>query len=488
MPLFREILGTVRATAFAAVFVTSGMGLTCVLSGCGNASEGAASASVGDDGKTARTTASVEKKDAADSDKQTAAADGSSDKESDGDDDGEKDKETAVLVRTGTFERRTIDAVLKVHAELWPLESADVLPETTGVIGQVFKREGDPVRTGEVVIQLDDEKLALATEMKKALWEQAQSQVTLAELVVRESDALVETKAVLAEKASVEYERMKQLFEGVGDDSLEGVISKELYDEKRYAHEGAGLDHKTAKIQAEKARVDLEVARQSERQAEIDYRTAVYEQGLKKLKSPIDGHVTFLEKKRGELVSTSEKVFSVVNDRKLEAKLFVPQSKLPDLEVGQRVKIECEVFEGRQFEGRLEVINPVVDRENGMVRVFVGISDEEALAFLRPGMFVSGEIVLKTREDALMVSKRAILFENQQSVIYLVEGDRARRYAVQSDPDFEDLTHVEVRGLLGVDGSYVDPIPSNPAVVLMGQRNLKEGTLVELDKTVGKKQ
>ena len=97
MSLFREILGTVRAPTFAAVFVTAGMGLTCVLSGCGNASEGAASASVGDDGKTARTTASVEKKDAADSDKQTAAADGSSDKESDGDDDGDAVAAAAVL-------------------------------------------------------------------------------------------------------------------------------------------------------------------------------------------------------------------------------------------------------------------------------------------------------------------------------------------------------------------------------------------------------
>jgi RND family efflux transporter MFP subunit len=279
---------------------------------------------------------------------------------------------------------------------------------------------------------------------------------------------------------------MRQLFEGEGDESLEGVISRELYDEKRYTFEEAQMAHETAKVQAVRSTVDLEFARQGEQQAELDYRTAVFEQGLRQLKSPIDGHVTFLDKKPGELISTSETVFSVVNANKLEAKLFVPQSNLPDLEVGQRVIIECEVFKGRDFDGRLEVISPVVDRENGMVRAWVGITNREALEFLRPGMFVSGEILLKTREDALMVSKKAILFENQQSVIYLVEGDRARRYAVKSDPDFEDLTHIEVRGLLGVNGEYVEPLPTHPAVVFMGQRNLKEVSLIELEKPVEK--
>jgi multidrug efflux pump subunit AcrA (membrane-fusion protein) len=138
MPLVCLILACRASAVLVALLLVGGLGLPLVISGCGTATEGAANA--------------TSKKD--DENKS------------------DEKKETAIRVRTGTFERRTIDAVLKVHADLWPVESADVLPEAAGVISAVFKREGDAVRKGEMVIQLGDERLALAAAMKKVLWDQ----------------------------------------------------------------------------------------------------------------------------------------------------------------------------------------------------------------------------------------------------------------------------------------------------------------------------
>lgn len=391
-----------------------------------------------------------------------------------------EDEEKSVLVRVGPFVRKTVDSVLKVHADLWPVESADVFSEAAGVVREVRKREGDLVEKGELVIQLDDDRLALTARMKKVLWDQAKTRVRQSELSAQELKETVKTKGVLAEKARVEFERMRSLFEGgVDGQSLDGIISREVYDAKRYTHEEARIAHSAAGIQVRRALVDLELARQQQEQARLEYELSEHEQELRQLRSPIDGRLSFLEKKPGELVSSQEKSFSVVSSGKLEAKLFVPQNKLPRLAVGQKVKIKCDVYPGEEFEGEVEVINPVVDREQGMIRALVGVTEKRALELLRPGMFIHGEVVLETRENAVMVSKKAILFESQQSIIYLVEDGRARRYVVETG--LADLTDTEVLQLTDVEGKKLQSPSVDALVVVMGHSNLKEGTVVEFE-------
>ena len=164
----------------------------------------------------------------------------------------------------------------------------------------------------------------------------------------------------------------------------------------------------------------------------------------------------------------------MVNNDRLEVKLFVPQRELPQLKRGQRVVIVCQVFEGKTFEGHVDVINTVVDDE-GMVRVIVTVSDPSG--FLKPGMFINGEILLETHENALLVPKRAILYENQDAIVYLVQDRIARRYVIREGLAMSDA--IEVLALVGRDGEVLKDVPEKGSLVLMGQNNLKDGSRVE---------
>ncbi len=388
---------------------------------------------------------------------------------------GSSELDPPVLVRLGEFTRGTVSSTLRVHADLVAVERAEVYPEISGVVGAVLAREGDTVEKDQPIVQLRDEELRLTAEVKDVMREQAGTRVRQSELAVEELSGTAETKRLLVEKARSEFERLAELYSE--EAGAESIISKEEYEGKRYALEEARLNAAAAEIQLAKARADLTLAQQSAREAELQHRTAEYQLSRAVLRSPISGGLTFLELRPGELVGPSTLAFSVVDPAQLEARLFVPQRELGRLAVGQLVRIESEVFPGELFRGTVDVINPAVDPENGMVRVIVGVDDPHALGRLRPGMYISGEIVVETRDDALLVSKKAIVYENQKPILFLVQEDVAHRYLVEKG--HSSAESVEVLGITDASGTRLTEIPAGARPVVQGHNNLRDGSRIE---------
>jgi RND family efflux transporter MFP subunit len=241
------------------------------------------------------------------------------------------------------------------------------------------------------------------------------------------------------------------------------------------------VDHRTAVLLGQKYELEHSQAIEAERLARVEERTAEYNLSLTTLRSPIDGHLSYLIAKPGEILATGAKAFTVVDTSDLEARLYVPQKELSRVRVGLRVRILCEVFPGKEFEGAVEVVNPVVDK-SGTVEVLVGIRDKEG--FLKPGMFVNGEIILDVHQGAVLVSKKAISYENQEPVVFLVKDGVAHRYGLEAG--YRTRTHVEVLGLVGPDGKRVSPEDAASGelggLVEIGHSNLKEGSRVETDR------
>ena len=89
------------------------------------------------------------------------------------------------------------------------------------------------------------------------------------------------------------------------------------------------------------------------------------------------------------------------------------------------------------------------------------------------------EVVLETRENALLVSKKAILHENQEPIVYLVQDGIARRYVLE--PGFSSQESTEVRALIGSDGTPLESIPEENSLVVLGNSKLKDGSRVEIE-------
>ena len=108
----------------------------------------------------------------------------------------------------------------------------------------------------------------------------------------------------------------------------------------------------------------------------------------------------------------------------------------------------------------------MVDPQSGTVKVTV---DVPSAGGLRPGLYVDVELVTAVRADALLVPKRALVYDQDQVYVYRI-GDAMKAERVILRPLLQDKDHIEPEG----------GVAAGDRVVVAGQAGLKDGVEVRL--------
>lgn len=233
------------------------------------------------------------------------------------------------------------------------------------------------------------------------------------------------------DKTRREYERQKRLYG-------QGLVSEEAFNEATY--------------QLEQLELALEEA-----QRQLSYT---------EVRAPISGTITARLVNLGDYVTVNQHLFDMVDFDSIVARVFVPEKELPRLASGIEARISSPSLGDRRYRGRVERLAPVVDPRSGTVKVTVEIPDTRGL---RPGMYVDVELVTAVVEEAVLVPKRALVYDNDQIFVYrMKDGGRVERVAVQ--PVLEDKRFIQPAGSLD----------AGDRVVVAGQAGLKDGARVRL--------
>jgi membrane fusion protein (multidrug efflux system) len=172
---------------------------------------------------------------------------------------------------------------------------------------------------------------------------------------------------------------------------------------------------------SDQIRFDLEAARAA-------YELAKLELSYTNITAPIGGVVAQRLVKPGNLVALNAPVFRIVNNSHLEGVLNAPEREMGRLKVGLPLRMVVDAVPGKVFEGKVDRIAPVMDSSSGTFRVVCAF---ENFPELRPGMFGRIEVVYDQRTDALTVPRIALLEDEGEPAVYVVEGKTARRKTVQ---------------------------------------------------------
>ncbi len=218
---------------------------------------------------------------------------------------------------------------------------------------------------------------------------------------------------------------------------------------------------------------DFENARFNLQQAEIARDKARLTRERTIIRSPITGIVTQRLVQPGNLVTLSSKLFTITDPKEMICRVWVPERELRQLREGQRAFITTEATKKNRYAGWIKRISPVVDPATGTCKVTLGIRDENRE--LRPGMFVRTEIITDTHENAVLAPKNALIFENDQPWVFVVNDTLALKKRV--DIGFTNGSRFEAKSGL------------NPGdlVVVVGQNALKDSSavrIVSLDSTL----
>ncbi len=196
------------------------------------------------------------------------------------------------------------------------------------------------------------------------------------------------------------------------------------------------------------------------------YNLARLEVSYTEIKAPVDGVVASRFIKVGNTLAVNDPVFHITGLDPLIAYLHVPEREFRKLAAGQPARVRVDAIPGEDFTGVIERISPVVDPETGTFKVTLNVSDSSRR--LKPGMFGRFNIIYDQREDSLLVPRVALVDDETDTAVYVIENDTAVRRSVRTGYPSGDQIEV-VEGLSGDED-----------IVVVGQGGLKEGTEVEV--------
>ncbi len=232
-------------------------------------------------------------------------------------DEAKKDpEEVAVPVQLALAERRDIDAYYKAASVVEADRLVDLVTKVQGRVSSVAAEEGDWVRTGQVLAELENDRERV--------------QVRQAELRLEEQARLLERTRAMVD---------------------EGLVSDQEYDDARSAHDLAETERDLARIALEETRI----------------------------RAPFDGQVTERKVVPGQLVNMSAPLFAMADFSPLRVRVHLPETVARKVAPGQRVLVTPEAL-GETLDAAVELVSPVVDPVTSTVRVTMRLDDGAELA------------------------------------------------------------------------------------------------------------
>ncbi|MEP6938912.1 MAG: efflux RND transporter periplasmic adaptor subunit [Rudaea sp.] len=250
---------------------------------------------------------------------------------------------------------------------------------------------------------------------------------------------------------------------------------------------------------------DFDTAKFDRENLRAAYESARLQLEFTRIVAPVGGVIAERSVKLGNLIQTNQNLFRIVGMDPLQTVLNVPERQLGILKAGQSVALEADALPGKKFEGHILRIAPVVDAASGTFRVTCEFRDQTGI--LRPGMFGRVEITYDQRADALMVPRSALIEEDGETAVFVVDTavpkattDAAKPGDVKDAKDAKAKTDaatlaknepakpglVAHRKLVKVgysDGDKVEirsGIDSGTQVITVGRNAVRDGTAVQI--------
>ncbi len=273
-----------------------------------------------------------------------------------------------------------------VTGKIEPRNEISVKPQISGIIAEIYKQAGQMVTAGEVIARIK----VIPDESQPSA---AQARVRLANINLRQ--------------ARIDYQRLKTLFD-------KGLVAGNEYDQKRQAYQQAQEEVRSANN-------NLEVVRDGVAAENASTSSTM-------IRSTISGLILDVPVKVGNTVILSNTfndgttIATVANMNDLIFRGNVDETDVGQLVTGMPMKITIGALQNETLEASLEYISPKAVENNGAnqfeIKAAVHVGGGHKI---RSGYSANAEIVLAQANQVLTVPESAIVFEGNNTFVYVVK-------------------------------------------------------------------
>lgn len=331
------------------------------------------------------------------------------------------DKSESIPVEVITVEKGDIIETLKLTGDIEPWESVNIVPDISGKVEKIFVEEGDIVKKGQILAELD-------MRSAKLLLEQAEAGLAVARLNFND--------------AFKNWERIKTLFE-------KGSVSPQQYDK-------AQLGYESAKAQLEQANSALNLAN--------------YQLDVSIMKAPFSGIITEKAMNENETINPmmpgSKGVVTLMDLSSVKINTSIPEVKFKNLKIGLAANVVVDAYPDKVFKGKIHKVNPTADPLSRTFKIEIVVPNGDML--LRAGMFARLELTIQERKGVTIIPAGGVIKSADSVYVFVVDNNMVNKRDVKLGLE------------VGQKVQVIEGLKEGEQIVTIGKESLNDGSLVQI--------
>lgn len=278
-----------------------------------------------------------------------------------------------------------------------------IAAQTSGLVAAVAVVEGQHVKTGDLLVQIDDREQRSRVAQAEAAVKQASARVDQ----LRRVGAIVATQALREADANLDHaqadlERATKLVSTGAVPAIELANARRAVDVARAQRAAAAVQQVASTPMGADSRVALTALMAA--QAQLAGAQVVLSHT--RLVAPQGGTVLVRSVEAGDVVQPSRTLLVVAADTAVELTFQSDERNLAALHVGQSARAAADAYPQQVFDARVSYIAPAIDPQRGSVEVRLAVPTPPA--HLKPDMTVSIDILVATAQRALTVPREVV--------------------------------------------------------------------------------
>jgi efflux transporter, RND family, MFP subunit len=314
----------------------------------------------------------------------------------------------AKPVEVSAVTTRQMSKLFESSAVWEPLAKVDFSTNKGATVEKIYKRNGEYVNKGEIIVKLSDAQTEADFLQAKANYQSATANYNI---------------------ARNNYQKFKTLY----DKQLISYLEFSNYEATFTSAQG-----------------NLEVAKAAYMNAQNSYSKLV-------AKADISGIVGNLFIKEGNDIAAKETLFTILNDKQMQSYVGITPEAISKVKLGDEIDVKIDAL-GKEYKAKITELNPIADSttKNFKVKLVLDNPDEE----IKDGMF--GNVIIPVGESSVLsIEDEAIVTRDLVNYVFKYEDGKAKQvevtvgatnlpYTEISSPEIKEGDKIIVKGLFGL--------------------------------------
>ncbi len=350
--------------------------------------------------------------------------------------------QTPLRVRATTVQRGPIRSVVSTNGKIEPIQNFEAHAPISTTVKRLLVKEGDHVRKGQLLLQLDDADIRTQAARARAQVKAAEAdQSALKSGGTQEEVLTLNSQLVKARSARDSAQRNLEALRRLQQDGAASAGEvRQTEDALQRAQADLSLLEQKQKdrySKPETARIEAQAA-----EAQAAYDAAADALLKSSVRAPFDGMVYSLPVKQGAFVQAGELLLQEADLSHVLVRAFVDEPDVGRIQRGQKVEITWDALPGRTWTGAVKTVPSTVKlRGSRNVGETTCIVDNRDLRLL-PNVNVGFTVVIAEHNNALTLQRDALRIDESQPYVFRIVNNHVKRQTIEFS--LQNLTRVEM--------------------------------------------